>query len=194
MPSSLPVKEQPAFELCRLDYEQTLETYRQLADVRFKLLALVPALTAAAVALLGASDLDQREGGVVSALGFLVTLGIVLYDLRNSQFYNGAIGRAQFLEEQLGFQPAGRDRQGGLFRSRDEHPRQRFLGLPVRHGLGLSLIYSAVLGAWVFSAAHAWWSDHAGRSIAAGAAVALVAFVQLEWLDGKPKALKRRWG
>ena len=40
-------------ELLRLDYEQTTDLLRTLADVRFKLLALVPTLSGAAVALLG---------------------------------------------------------------------------------------------------------------------------------------------
>ncbi len=35
----------------RADYEQTYQQIRMLADIRFKLLALVPTLTAAAVVL-----------------------------------------------------------------------------------------------------------------------------------------------
>lgn len=34
------------------DYEQTLQTYRQLVDIRFKLLAFVPAFSGSAVTLL----------------------------------------------------------------------------------------------------------------------------------------------
>ena len=41
-----------------LDYEQSVAQVRQLTDVRFKLVAFVPTLTAAVVALLGTSNVD----------------------------------------------------------------------------------------------------------------------------------------
>jgi hypothetical protein len=78
----------------RLDYEQTLQTYRQLTDIRFKLLALVPTLSRASIALISKTGLGNSEQTVLAALGFLVTFGVLLYNQRNTQFYNGAISRA----------------------------------------------------------------------------------------------------
>ena len=107
-------------ETAKFDYEQTLETYRQLTDIRFKLLAFVPALSGAAIALLTRSEIDGLEGVGLAGLGFVVTLGIALYDQRNTVFYNGAIGRAKFLEWRLGLERFGGDRHRGLFGSRGD--------------------------------------------------------------------------
>lgn len=182
-----------ATDRLRLDYEQTLETYRQLAEIRFKLLAFVPTLSAIAVTLLTNADLDGTEKGALGGVGFLVTLGIVLYDQRNTQFYNGAISRAQLLEDKLNLDRFETDDHRGLFGSRDDHPRRRFLALPVRHDLGLALIYSAVLGAWVFGAVLGG-TDSTSAAVAAGGGFAAIAFLQFEWLDGQPRGLRRRLG
>jgi len=50
------------YERRKLDYEQAVDTYRQLADIRFKLLAFVPTLSGAAVALLSKTDLGKSDG------------------------------------------------------------------------------------------------------------------------------------
>jgi hypothetical protein len=175
----------------RLDYEQSLETYRQLADIRFKLLALVPTVSTAGVALLArAAAIPRWEKLGLASVGFLATLGIVLYDQRNTQFYNGAIGRAQELERELGLRPTGGDREGGLFRSRREHPTRRLFGLPFGHDLGLALVYCPVLGAWVFVAVLEGGQTRAGVALLAGAAFAAGCLVQLLWHDGKPERLQ----
>jgi Domain of unknown function (DUF4440) len=180
-------------EKVALDYEQTVETYRQLADIRFKLLAFVPTLSGVAVALLAGERLDELLRVALGGLGFFVTLGIVLYDQRNTQFYNGAIGRARYLENALDFGAFGTDDHRGLFGSRADHPTRRFFGLPVGHDLGLALIYSAALGGWVFVVADAveLWPNWVALAIGSG--FASLAFLQLEWLDGKPKQLRKRF-
>jgi hypothetical protein len=175
----------------RVDYEQTLDTYRQLADIRFKLLAFVPTLSGVAVVLLTNASLHGSEKVALAGLGFFVTLGIVLYDQRNTQFYNGAIGRAQHLEDDLNFERFETDEHRGLFGSRKDHPTRRFFGLPVGHDLGLAFIYSAVLGAWVFGAVRGG-TNSTSAAIAAGGGFAALAFLQFEWLDGQPKRLRHR--
>lgn len=181
------------WELLKVDYEQALQTYRQLAEIRFKLLAFVPTISGAAIALLTQTTMERWEKVVLAGLGFLVTLGIALYDQRNTQFHNGAIGRAQHLEEKLGFMAFETDRHVGLFGSRRDHPRQYLFGLPVGHDLGLALIYSPVLGAWVFAAVQGGWPTHEIVAAIAGVAVAGLALVQFEWHNGKPKRLKKAW-
>src|SRR5215204_3573823 len=113
----------------RLDYEQTCEQIRGLTDTRFKLLAFVPTLTAAAVALLGRRDIDQWTVLAISLLGFSVTLGIIFFEMRNTVLYSGAIDRAKSLEValQLPVFTEGR-RSGGLFNERPHSPK-RFLTL-----------------------------------------------------------------
>jgi hypothetical protein len=177
----------------KLDYEQVLETYRQFADIRFKLLAFVPALSGAAIALLTRANIERWEKVGVAGLGFFVTLGIVLYDQRNTQFYNGAITRAQYLEKRIELEKFGGDEHAGLFGSRKDHPTRRLLGLRIGHDLGLAFVYCPVLGAWAFVAVRAGWPARAWVALLAGLAVASVFFAQFEWNDGKPERLRRWW-
>ena len=78
----------------KLDYEQTCQQIRAFTDVRFKLLAFVPTLTGAAVALLG-NVTDEWTVLAVGLLGLFVTLGIVFYEMRNTGPYNAAVDRAK---------------------------------------------------------------------------------------------------
>jgi hypothetical protein len=45
-------------ERLKLDYEQTLATYSQLAEITFKLLAFVPTISGAAIALLTQTSIE----------------------------------------------------------------------------------------------------------------------------------------
>src|SRR5215218_8202050 len=134
----------------RLDYEQTCQQIRALTDTRFKLLAFVPTLTAAAVALLSSRNIDQWTVLAISLLGFSVTLGIIFFEMRNTVLYDGAIHRAKSLEValQLPIFTNGRS-SGGLLNER-HHRRKRFLTLEVWHSQGLSLVYGAALGGWAY--------------------------------------------
>ena len=84
-------------DLLRVDYQQTTDLLRSLTDVRFKLLALVPTLSGAAVAVLGHPS-SAAELIAVGLLGLTATLGVLLYELRNSQLSDYALRRAQSLE------------------------------------------------------------------------------------------------
>lgn len=145
------------------EYEQINENFRFLAEVRFKLLALIPPLGGVAVFVL--AHLGFTAGGsegslsallfvsLASIFGLLVTLGITIYDQRNSELYNALIHRAKNLEElfQVPSAPGGlnQDTSGGQFRERPGKNR-RVIGLTVGHDIGLALIYGPVLGAWLF--------------------------------------------
>ena len=114
-----------SLQILKLEYDQINQNFRFLADVRFKLLALVPILGGAAVYLLSHSGLQTQPQAssiesnfllvaLVALLGFLATLGITLYDQRNSELYNALMHRAKYIEEQ--FRVAGAP--GGLKRLR----------------------------------------------------------------------------
>ena len=77
-------------DLLRVDYQQTTDLLRTLTDVRFKLLALVPTLSGAAVAVLGHPS-SAAELIAVGLLGLTATLGVLLYELRNSQLFDYAL-------------------------------------------------------------------------------------------------------
>lgn len=144
-----------------LEYEQINANFRMLADVRFKLLALIPILGGAAVFVL--SQIGLKAGtmatsscqtlfvvALVSVFGFFATLGITIYDQRNSELYNALIHRAKFLETAFCSPraPGGLKKVeiGGQFRERPA--KNRKLLFKVGHDIGLSLIYGPLLGAW----------------------------------------------
>jgi hypothetical protein len=141
-------------EKLEFEYEQVLIHWRSLADIRFKLLAIVPALAGAAVAI----ATNNRPPGIEVALGIVglfATLGILFYDQRNTQLYNDAMARAKFLEELLGFvSHRNKQKPGGLFLSRPER-KLKFLGFILMwHDRGLSIVYSAALSSWIFLTVH----------------------------------------
>jgi hypothetical protein len=124
----------------RLDYEQTTQLLRTLADIRFKLLAFVPTIAGATVAFVGHGPRPTAaELLAVGLLGLTATLGVLLFELRNSQLFDSAVHRAARLEQQLGL---------GLVR---ERPRERvtLFGLVgARRDRGLGLVYGAALAGW----------------------------------------------
>jgi hypothetical protein len=147
--------EEPVVEILLKEYEQVNENFRMLADIRFKLLALVPALGGAATFVLSGFALSKDMTApphslvlMIALMGFLATLGITIYDQRNSELYNALIGRARDLEVMLKL-PAK-----GQFWVRPDRDRYLFWLLPMGHDIGLSIIYGPVLGAWAFPVAY----------------------------------------
>jgi hypothetical protein len=154
------------------DYARTVEVFGVLADIRFKLLAFVPAIVGATVALVSKEE-DQRVILAVSVLGLAATLGILLYELRNSEVYNGAAHRARVLERELRLTSSvpKRERhwlengvetrvfwpeQAGVFSERFYVPKRgesgfRLFGfLTVKHDRALAVVYGAAIGGWLY--------------------------------------------
>src|SRR5689334_1178958 len=84
----------------RLDYEQTTQLMRTLADIRFRLLAFVPTVAGATVALFSRPR-SAAELLAIGLLGLFATIGILLYELRNSQILDAVVHRATALERRL---------------------------------------------------------------------------------------------
>ena len=134
----------------RLDYEQTTQYLRTLIDVRFRLLAFVPTVTGIAVAVIGQPRPAAELLGV-GILGLLATLGIFVYELRNTQISGTLIRRAAELERQLQLPSSlGTQHFGGLYTERPGVNMQLLGFLPVSHGLGLALVYSAAIAGWSY--------------------------------------------
>jgi len=175
----------------RLDYNQTTDLMRGLTDVRFKLLAFVPTISGAAIAILGHGK-STGELLAVGLLGLVATVGVVIFDLRNTQLLDYAVLRAQSLEERLGlasiFEPG---RTGGLYSERPGRDLRLFGLAGVGHDRGLALVYSAAIGGWCYIVA--WGGLRAldvgdARQIGGvlgviGAIVVLVEFIRI---DGRP--------
>ena len=162
----------------RLDYEQTTQYLRTLIDVRFKLLAFVPTVSGIAVAIVGRPRPAAELLGV-GILGLLATLGIFVYELRNTQISGTLIRRAAELERQLQLPSAqGGPGSGGLYTERPGITVQLLGFLPVSHGLGLALVYSAAIAGWSYLVAWGGLSAvETPEAQAAGAALGAVAGV-----------------
>jgi hypothetical protein len=169
----------------RLDYEQTTQYLRTLIDVRFRLLAFVPTVTGVAVAVIGRPRPAAELLGV-GVLGLLATLGIFVYELRNTQISGTLIRRAAELEHQLHLPSSlGGQPYGGLYTERPGITVQLLGFLPVSHGLGLALVYSAAIAGWSYLVA---WGGLAaldapepqGAGAALGAVAGVVALFEVE--------------
>ena|SRR5215203_3991739 len=88
-------------DIVRFDYEQSLETFRMLADIRPKLLAFVPLISGTAITFLTTDPgrASARITLVGGLFGLLITLGITVYDQRNTQIMNVTRYRARGLEK-----------------------------------------------------------------------------------------------
>lgn len=131
-------------------YGQTCDTWRMLVDVRFKLFALVPTASLLSLAtVFGGGDatniLSPPIRLLFATLGLAVTVGLLIYELRNSQLHNDLISRGRKIEDELGIHT-------GIFRGR-LGPR----GI-LKHDNATRLIYGAALLAWcaaIWSSANA---------------------------------------
>jgi hypothetical protein len=184
----LPSAELPAAPIdsdrLRLDYQQTTDLLRALTDARFKLLALVPTLSGAAVALL-AHPGSAIQLLALGLLGLTATLGVLLYELRNTQLHDYALQRAQRIEAGLGFGRVDDARgSGGLFTEQPARTLRLFGLFAVDRDGGFALVYSAAMAGWsyLFSwgalrAAHVGGARPVGAAI--GCAIGLILLFEL---------------
>ncbi len=178
----------PVFQQRVAEYQEINGNIRMLAEIRFKLLSLLPVLGGAAVILL--SDSGIKAGGPApnpyfgviacgGVLGLIVTLGVTLYDLRNSELYNELVHRAKFIEELLDapstYGALNQHYPGGQFRERPP-PGRRLFGLLAKHDRALAVIYGPVLGSWFFPITYTAFRL-IGTAHGAAAFVALVAAI-----------------
>ena len=89
-----------ADELLRLEYEYASRLLGSLTEIRFKLLALVPTLTGAVVALVSAGS-SGVELLAIGGLGLAATSGVLAYELRNGELRRRATVRVNQLEAKL---------------------------------------------------------------------------------------------
>ena len=200
----------------QMEYDQVNNNFRMLADIRFKLLALVPPLGGVAIFALSTmaspKDLKASEYALallVSVLGFLATLGITFYDQRNSELYNALGGRANYLEHHAGLElnpdaEPSKAKPAGQFLERPK-PTRHLLGLfLMKHDRGLALIYGSVLGAWFFPilSASLGWANSLGWAkaeryrawVPLGVAAAMVIIFIVELLRLDDTFSENQWG
>jgi hypothetical protein len=166
-------------ERLRLEYDQAGQVLRSLAEIRFKLLALVPTTAGAVVALV-----SPRSTGVellaIGLLGLAATLGVLVYELRNAEIGRSVTDRVQALEERL--------LPGGPLVL---EPRTILGGLRLGHSLGVALVYGAAIAGWSYLVAwgvlRAAGLDHARAiGLALGAIAGAAALERIVRLEGAP--------
>ena len=180
----------------RLDYEQTTDLLRTLTDVRFKLLALVPTLSGTAIAVLARPSSAAELIGV-GLLGLTATLGLLLFELRNSQLSDYGTSRAEAIEAELGLVSIRGDTgHGGLFSERPGRNLRLFGLTPIDRERGLILVYSAALAGWTYLTG--WGTMRAlslghSRSIGGGIgiAVGLALLIELTRIHERPEPLSQ---
>ncbi len=131
----------PSSDDLRAMHHEVAAAWRQLTDVRFKLLALIPVVSGIGLFILLDDDGTIASSpawarATAAAFGFVITLGLYIYDRRNSQLYDDLISRGKHLENAMGF-------SGGVFRGRLVSTS------PINHGTALRIIYIATLLAWL---------------------------------------------
>lgn len=136
-------------------YGEIGSNWRLLTDVRFKLLGLVPTISAVVLIQLLSKD-DPLKGlspisrVAIACFGFLVTLALYIYERRNSELYDDLVSRARKIEEELGIET-------GQFRGRKRpHPfirfrlmRRQFEPTFVQHSVALNIVYWSALLGWL---------------------------------------------
>jgi hypothetical protein len=161
----------------QLEYEQVARSLGALDETRFRLLAFVPTIAGAAVGLISGRPPAVELLGI-GLLGLAATVGILVYELRNSQIarhltvHAGQLERAlQFDSPVLAQQLAGEMNLFGL------------IGLS--RARGLALVYAAALAGWGYLLAwgvlHAIDLAHARTvGLVVGGAIGLVVFFEVE--------------
>lgn len=134
------------FELLKEVYKEASSNYKNLTDIRFKLLGLVPAVSVLAWIQLY-KDIQTDDilglfvGLTLSLIAIRITYGIRVYDKRNDELYDDSISRGRRAEHELGINT-------GIFKGRLEANETDILNKKINHGRALDLIYSSVFIGW----------------------------------------------
>jgi hypothetical protein len=153
--TELELSAQDRLSALQKEYDAVNANFRLLSEIRFKLLGFVPTIAGVSnFALMQNAFSKDRNYWLVlvfGSIGFLITLGIAMYDQRNSELYGELIARAKHLEKCLNLPNTTKPNDyGGQFRERPKRGRRLFGLVLMGHDGSLAVIYGAVLGAWFF--------------------------------------------
>lgn len=167
----------------QLDYDQTQQLLRTLTDIRFKLLAFVPTIAGASIGFFGRAR-PAAELMAIGLVGLVATLGILVYELRNSQTYAAAVDRARKLEQSLELG------SGGLLSDQPAGTGQLFGVLLIGRERGLGLVYGSAFAGWTYLVA--WGGLGAldvpgarGAGVVIGAAVGFLVVAEVNRVGGE---------
>lgn len=122
-------------------YEQVCSSWHVLIDIRFKLLGFVPAVSVLLIVNLLSVEgpvkgLSSNMKIIIGLLGLTATLGLFIYDKRNSQLHDDLISRGRKIEELWGVDT-------GQFRGRKDSGSSI-----IKHDHATRLIYASALIGW----------------------------------------------
>jgi hypothetical protein len=139
------------------EYAEVCNNFRMLTDIRFRLLALLPiasaaALVAALVAVMKTEvhvGIELAVGFALSLFGLVATIGLATYNARNNQLYFELVSRGAAIERNL-------DLPDGTFANRPGAWERVVLpgGIEwkIDHGIAVKTIYGASIILWLFGA------------------------------------------
>jgi hypothetical protein len=164
----------------QLEYEQVARILGALDETRFRLLAFVPTIAGAAVGLISGRP-PAVDLLAIGLLGLSATMGILVYELRNSQSARDLSAHAGSLERALQFD--------GPVLAQNVAGRTRLFGLiGLSRGRGLALVYSAALAGWGYLTAwgllRAIELAHARAwGLLVGGAVGILVFLEVQRIE-----------
>jgi hypothetical protein len=144
MNSTAEPEQTPSEETLRMEYGEVCKSHNAITDFRAKLLALLPIASGSGIFLLltkRSEPIDTRYLYAIGLFGFLITLGLFIYELRGIQHCKHLERLASWLEEQLHLREA-------QFIGR---PKGRLGGFVGAQGAAY-IIYPTLLAAWIFVA------------------------------------------
>jgi len=141
------MRQKGVFEMAdelKTTYEETCKWYHAIDDFRAKLLGFLPFVSGTGIFFLSKDVVVGKDYlALAGLLGFLITLGLLFYELRGLQRCIRLRNVAKDLEEQMAV--------FGPFRL---WPTSLY-GL-VNEPMAACIIYPAVLAAWIYFAIHNW--------------------------------------
>ena len=161
----------------RLEYQQSVTAFSGLTEIRFKLLALVPTVAGAVVALVPA-----QSGGS----SYLQSASSASWQRRVCSSTSSAIARSERRPVSAWCsQSASSSRADPIANV----PPRRALGIGLTHTLAVAMVYGAALGGWVYlvvwGALRAFGVGHDARTagLAAGVVAAILVALLVERLE-----------
>jgi len=144
-------KGDPDLENLRTLYKELCTSYRAIDDFRAKLLAALPLASGTGIFLLS-GDLGKLDTSMllpIGLFGFVVTLGLLIFEIHGIRRCTHLIALGKYLEAQLEIEGQFGNRCIGLQPLGESQSKlRRYINEPLAAGI----IYPAVLASWFFLA------------------------------------------
>ncbi len=149
-----PKLEDSRYEHWKIAYQEVCTSYHAIDDFRAKLLGFLPLASGTGIFFLLNMNTIFVYLGPIGLFGFVVTLGLFLYELSGHQKCHRLMALGVKIEGQLKIEGQFTHRFASIMRS-------RYQKLIIEKTLAACVIYSAVLAAWIFVALVSlqgpWW-------------------------------------